>query len=132
MKRRARRSALTARRPGQQPAEHAVARAASAGRRRSQPGRCAPASPKYSRRWRVMSAGERKQRQHVDEAEELDLDRLVAHGPFHEPFVPPGRAERHGPAAVQPGEDFPAVGVRQGFQVGRRWSSSVLRSSRFG
>src|SRR5262249_35902047 len=57
------------------------------------------------------------QRQRVDEAEELQLDRLVAHGPFHEAVVPPGRAEQDRPAAVEPGEDLLPVRPRQALDL---------------
>ena len=60
-----------------------------------------------------------QQRQDIDEAEQLHLDRLVAHRPFHEAFVPPGGRERKRPVAVQPGEDFAAVIVRQRFHIHR-------------
>ena len=58
-----------------------------------------------------------QQRQGVDEAEELDLDGLVGHGPFHEALVEPARRERQGAALVEPGEQGVAVGPRQALEV---------------
>src|SRR5207245_2153589 len=62
----------------------------------------------------------------------------VAHGPVHEALVPPAGAERHRAGLVEPGEDLPAVGLRQGFDVSHGYhgsptpghSSAPLRISR--
>src|SRR5207302_1034995 len=57
--------------------------------------------------------------QGVDEAEELDLDRLVTHGPLHELVVEPGGAEDNRAAAVEAGEQVAAVGA--GALLAVRW-----------
>ena len=48
----------------------------------------------------------------VDEAEKLDLERLVAHGQVHEPVIPPGRAKGNGTVA-DAGEDLLADPLSQ-------------------
>src|SRR5712692_6724195 len=58
-----------------------------------------------------------QQRQHVDEAEELNLDSLIAHGPGQEPLVPPARAEGQHASVADAGKDLTPVVVRQGFQI---------------
>ena len=117
MKRRASRSALPR-------AVRASSRAGKPSRgsqrrpRRSQAGKLGPASAKYSRRCARDLRRRVQQGQDVDEAKQLDLDRLVVHGPFHQALVPPARAEEHGPGGRQPREDVAAVIQRQGFEIG--------------
>ena len=49
-------------------------------------------------------------RQHVDEAKHLHFHRFIAHGPFHEPLVPPAALQKREPPRVeirkQPAADF--------------------------
>src|SRR5262249_51292970 len=63
-------------------------------------------------------AGRAQHRQDVDEAEQLDLDCLVAHAPAHQAVVPPARREQNRPIASQPAEDLAAVVLRQSLQLG--------------
>ena len=55
--------------------------------------------------------------QDVDEAKELQLDGLIAHGPFHEPIVPPTRRQRHRPMRIEAGKQLAAICLRESFDV---------------
>ena len=59
--------------------------------------------------------GSVQERQHVDEAKQLELDRLVAHGPFHEPIVPPPGREHERALRIEAGEQLSAIGLRETF-----------------
>ena len=65
--------------------------------------------------------------QSIDKAEELNLQRLVAHGEAHELIVPPRAGKEHGPAAVEAAEDFLPERLSAGFEVIRhRWAALVF------
>ena len=68
--------------------------------------------------------------QGVDEAEELDLERLGAHGPVHEQLVDPGRGEGRRALPLDPGEDLLAVrpSVRCSRSRGRGHVASLYES----
>src|SRR5690242_18080386 len=67
-----------------------------------------------------------QERQYIDEAKELQLDRLIAHGPFHEPFVPPTRRENYRPLRIEPGEEFPAISLREVFDFAKMTAGSQI------
>ena len=60
-----------------------------------------------------------EQGQGVDEAEELDLHRLVGHRPVHEAIVEPGRRQGERTARIDAGEELFAVGPRQAIEFTR-------------
>ncbi len=91
----------------------------------SQPGRRSPCLAEVFAQMAGDVGRRAQQRQHVDEAKQLDLDRLVAHAPFHEAVVPPRRAERQRRGAVEPGEDLAAVADGQRFESAASDSTSL-------
>ncbi len=57
-------------------------------------------------------------RQHIHEAEELNLQRFVLHRPGHHPVVPPASVPDAGAGIREIGKQMPANGLRLGFDSG--------------
>ena len=66
-----------------------------------------------------MTARSIEHRQHVDEAEHLHLDRLVLHGPGHDPIVPPAAIENARLPVGEVIEDVAADLVSRGLDCGQ-------------
>src|SRR5947209_6803779 len=69
-----------------------------------------------------------EQRQGIDEAKKLDLDRLVTHGPVHEALVPPRRRQEGRPMTIHTCEQLFAVDSSQSFDFFWRDHTVILPS----
>ncbi len=66
-------------------------------------------------------------RQHIDEAKHLHLDGFVAHGPFHEPFVPPAALQKRRPPRVEMAEQPAADFLSRPFDAGQIGRAKINR-----